>query len=73
MKIEGLDWMDWLHKKRAEEEEKRMREGISGAEWLRRASAHAQEVLAGLPEREQSPVAREKPATKAPRPRSRRP
>jgi len=73
MKIEGLDWMDWLHQKRAEEEEKRMREGISGAEWLRRISAHAQEVLAGLPEREQSPVAPDKSATKAPRPRSRRP
>jgi hypothetical protein len=57
MKIDGLDWMDWLHKKRAEEEEKRIREGISGAEWLRRASAHAQEVRASLPEHEQPAVA----------------
>ena len=61
MKIDGLDWMDWLHDMRAEGEEKRMREGISGVEWLRRASVHAQEVLAGLPEREPTPVARDKP------------
>ena len=61
MKIDGKEWMDWLHNMRAKEEEKRMREGISGAEWLRRASAHAQEVLAALPECEQTPVARDKP------------
>ncbi len=60
MKIDGLDWMDWLHKKRAEEEEKRLREGISGAEWLRRASAHAQEVLDSLPQHEQPTVARDR-------------
>ena len=61
MKIDGNEWMDWLHDVRAKEEEKRMREGISGAEWLRRASAHAQEVLAELPVCEQTPVARDKP------------
>ena len=61
MRIDGKEWMDWLHDMRAKEEEKRMREGISGAEWLRRASAHAQEVLAALPEREQTPVARDRP------------
>jgi len=60
MKIDGLDWMDWLHKRRAEDEEKRIREGVSGAEWLRRASAHAQKILASLPERE-PPVARDRP------------
>ncbi len=61
MKIDGKEWMDWLHDMRANEEEKRVREGISGAEWLRRASAHAQEVLDALPEREETPVARDKP------------
>ena len=61
MKIDGKEWMDWLHNMRAKEEEKRMREGISGAEWLHRASVHAQEVLAGLPECEQTQVARDKP------------
>jgi hypothetical protein len=73
MKIEGMDWMDWLHKKRAEDEEKRMREGISGAEWLRRISAHAEQVLAGLPEHDEAPVARDRPATKHPCPRDRKP
>jgi len=62
MKNDGNDWMDWLHRKRAEEEAKRMREGISGAEWLRRAAAHALEVLASLREHEPAPVARDKPA-----------
>ena len=61
MKIDGLDWMDWLHKRRAEREAERLREGVSGAEWLRRVSAHAEEVLAGLAERERQPVARDKP------------
>jgi hypothetical protein len=61
MKIDGKEWMDWLHNMRAKEEEKRIRDGVSGAEWLRRASAHAQEVLAALPEREQTSVARDKP------------
>ena len=61
MKINGMEWMDWLHDMRAKEEEKRMREGISGAEWLRRASVHAQKVLADLPECEQTPVTRDKP------------
>jgi hypothetical protein len=64
MKNEGDDWMDWLHRKRAEEEAKRMREGISGAEWLRRVSAHAQEILASLPEHEPDTVARDKPPTR---------
>jgi len=62
MKNDGNDWMDWLHRKRAEEEAKRMREGISGAEWLRRAAAHAQEILAGLREHEPTPVVRDKPS-----------
>jgi|GEM_PF-361494 len=72
MKIDGMEWMDWLHNMRAREEEKRMREGISGAEWLRRVSAHAQAALAGLPEHDQVPVARDKPAVKPPRRRSRK-
>jgi hypothetical protein len=62
MKIDDLYWMDWLHAMRAREEE-RIREGISEAEWLSRASAHAQEVLAALPEREHPSVVRDKPAS----------
>jgi hypothetical protein len=68
MRIDGKEWMDWLHEMRAKKEEQRMRDGISGAEWLRRASAHAQEVLAGLPECDQTPVARDKPGTEGRKP-----
>jgi hypothetical protein len=68
MKIDGKKWMDWLHDMRAEEAEKRMREGISRAEWLRRASAHAQQVLAVLPECEHPPVGRDKPRTEGRQP-----
>jgi hypothetical protein len=63
MKHNGDDWMDWLHRKRAEEEAKRLRDGISGAEWLRRVSARAQEILASLPEHEPATVARDKPTS----------
>ena len=64
MKIDGNEWMDWLHRKRAEDEAKRMRDGISGAEWLRQASAHAQEILAGLSEHEPATVACDRPPAK---------
>jgi hypothetical protein len=63
MKHNGDDWMDWLHRKRAEEEAKRLRDGISGAEWLRRVSARAQEILANLPEHAPATVARDKPTS----------
>ncbi len=41
MKIDGLDWMDWLHKTRAESEEERKRAGISRLDWLKRIEAEA--------------------------------
>jgi hypothetical protein len=72
MKIEGLEWMDWLHRVRAESEAERRRLGISIAERLGRAEAAAERI-----EREMSDVAasvaRDKPATKSPHPRGRRP
>lgn len=73
MKIDGLEWMDWLHKMRRKEEEKRVREGVSMAEWLRRVNVEADAAMAQVAEREQSPVARDKPVTKPPRRRSRKP
>lgn len=63
MKIDGLEWIDWLHKVRHEAEAKRIRDGLSVEEWLRRAAARDDEVRAGLTAaREQPPVARDKPA-----------
>jgi hypothetical protein len=73
MKIEDMDWMDRLHEMRRKEEEKRIRDGISMAEWLRRVNTEADTAMARIAEPEQTPVARDKPATKPPRRRPRRP
>jgi len=44
MKIDGLDWMDWLHKIRRESEAERKRLGLSGEEWLQHKDKRAAEV-----------------------------
>ena len=44
MKIDGLDWMDWLHKIHRDSEAERKRLGLSGEEWLRRKDERAAEV-----------------------------
>jgi hypothetical protein len=36
MMIDGLEWMDWLHKIREDANNEREKEGISIAEYLRR-------------------------------------
>jgi hypothetical protein len=72
MKIDGMEWMDWLHRLRAESEAERKRQGISIAERLGRAEATAERIereLSGLA----TPVARDKPPTKPARRRSRKP
>lgn len=61
MKVDGLDWIDWLHKVRHEAEAKRIQDGLSVEEWLRRAAALDDQVRAGLPAREQTSVVRDKP------------
>jgi hypothetical protein len=38
MKIDGMDFLDWLHKIRRESEAERIRKGIDGVEWLRMIS-----------------------------------
>ncbi len=59
MKIDGMDWMDWLHKMRAESEAERKRLGISGVEWLRMAAQEAEEIRRELElARRAAPVAR---------------
>jgi len=45
MKIDGLDWIDWLHKKREESESERKRRGISGADWLKEIRARAEAFM----------------------------
>ena len=73
MKSEDMDWMERLHEMRRKEEEKRIREGISMAEWLRRVNAEADAIMARIAEIGQTPVARDKPATKPSRHRSHKP
>jgi hypothetical protein len=60
MQIDGLDWMDWLHKKREESENERKRRGISGAEWLKDIRARAEAYMEDRASRN-STVARDKP------------
>jgi hypothetical protein len=48
MKIDGMDWMDWLHKTRQEMEAERKRRGQSEVEWLRAARARAEAIKQGL-------------------------
>lgn len=62
MKIDGLDWMDWLHKVRREFEEERKRLGLSRVEWLKRMESEADQIRAELAARAQ-PVAHDRPAT----------
>jgi hypothetical protein len=42
MKVDGLDWIDWLHKAREKSERERIRRGISGAEWLKEIRTRAE-------------------------------
>ena len=48
---------------RRKEEEKRIHDGISMAEWLRRVNAEVDAAMARIADLEQTPVARDKPAT----------
>jgi len=56
MKIDGLDWMDWLHKTRQEMEDERKRSGQSEVEWLKEAGARARAIKQELVGRESSVV-----------------
>ena len=60
MKIDGLDWIDWLHKTRRESEQKRKRLGLSRVEWLKRMEQEADRIRAELNAPPQL-VARDKP------------
>ena len=62
MKIDGLDWMDWLHKTRRESEQERKRLGLSRVEWLRKIEREADEIRQEMAAKSQ-PVARDKPQT----------
>ena len=61
MKIDGLDWMDWLHKVRREAEEKRIRDGLSVEEWLQRVRTRADKGRAERHSLDRTPVVHDKP------------
>ncbi|MBM3323715.1 hypothetical protein FJY69_09605 [candidate division WOR-3 bacterium] len=61
MKIDGLDWMDWLHKLRSERERVRQEKGISDEDELKQSFARGRRVMAEVRRRETPPVARDKP------------
>ena len=44
MKIDGLDWIDWLHRTRQQMEEERKRRGLSGEDWLKEVEEHARAI-----------------------------
>ena len=44
MMIDGLEWMDWLHKIREDAHNEREREGISISEYLRRIKIENKEI-----------------------------
>jgi len=60
MKIDGLEWMEWLHKTRRESELERKRLGLSRVEWLKRMEQEADRIRAELSDSAQL-VARDKP------------
>ena len=59
MKIDGLDWMDWLHKIRRLSEEERKRQGLTGKKWLKQGRAKAQAIMAAFAQNH-PPVARDR-------------
>lgn len=48
MKIDGMEWMEWLHKKREQDHEERERQGISIAEYLRGIEVESKAVAEKL-------------------------
>jgi hypothetical protein len=61
MKIDGLDWMDWLHKVRHEAEAKRIRDGLTVEQWLQQVRARASESRERRRSHERPAVVRDKP------------
>jgi len=59
MESQQQDWLDRLHQMRREEEEKRIRDGVSMTEWLKRVNEEARAIRSRVRPREQPPVARD--------------
>jgi hypothetical protein len=60
MKIDGLDWLDWLHKVRREAEEKRIQDGLTVEQWLGEVSRRSADRRAIRRSGQPAPVVRDK-------------
>jgi hypothetical protein len=58
MKTDGLDWMDWLHKLRAEREKLRREKGISDEDELKQSFARGRKIMAEVRRRESPTIVR---------------
>ena len=45
MKIEEMEFLDWLQKIRKESENERIRRGLTGVEWLKEVKKEAKEIM----------------------------
>jgi hypothetical protein len=72
MKNRDMGFMDWLHDQRRAAEADRKRRGLSGADYLRECTREAARVRDELAARRQLTVS-DKPGTKPPSSRSRKP
>jgi len=61
MKTENQDWLDWLHNMRREEEERRVREGLSLSDWLCQVNAEADAIMTQLTDQGQPTAVRDEP------------
>ena len=48
MKIDGAEFMEWLHQIRKESEKERIKRGLTGAEWLKEVKKEAEEIMRKL-------------------------
>jgi hypothetical protein len=60
MEIDGMEFLDWLHRIRRESAAERKRRGISGVEWLKQVEERAAAVEKEIAELA-APIARDKP------------
>jgi hypothetical protein len=48
MKIEEMEFLDWLHKIRKESELERKRRGLTGSEWLKEVKKEAEKIMSNF-------------------------
>jgi len=64
MKINGLEWMDWLHKMRADRERERREAGVSEEDAYRASLDRGRKLMAAVHEHAEPPAVHDKPRGK---------